>query len=182
MTTLSPPILPAHHCQAPQGSRAGGSFPLPPSPAEGCCAHCQGVLPSTGQLSTPSGRLGPCKLTWIGRWINICYWLWPNEMSVSSTANWSSSSVLQMSYCLCILPEMIKRRKQPPVLPGSPKGDTLQGRERETQFKASRWQQGGLSLGHTAEMGEKCQKTLQAALQPDLTWSRKSITNNNRQL
>lgn len=91
------------------------------------------------------------------------------------------SSLLHMSYCLCILPEIIKRRKQPSVLPGCPKGDTLLGREREKQFKASRWQQGGLSLGQTAETGKKCQKTLQAALQPDLTWSRKSIINNNMQ-
>lgn len=29
--------------------------------------------------------------------------------------------------------------------------------------------------------GEKCQKTFQAALQPDLTWNRKSIINNNMQ-
>lgn len=48
------------------------------------------------------------------------------------------SSVLHMRYCLCILPEIIKRRKQPSVLPGCPKGNTLLGRERETQFKASR--------------------------------------------
>lgn len=91
------------------------------------------------------------------------------------------SSVLQTSYCLCISPEMIKRGKQPSVLPGSPKGETLLGSKRETQFKASWWQQGGLSSGQAAETGEKCQKTLQAALQPDLTWSRKSIIDNNMQ-
>lgn len=82
--------LPAHHHQVPQGSRARGSFPKPPSPAEGCCAHCQTVPSSTGLLPTPSGRLGPCKLILTGCWINICYWHWPNEMSVSSTANWST--------------------------------------------------------------------------------------------
>lgn len=64
------------------------------------------------------------------------------------------SSVLQMSYSLCILPEMIKRRKQPPVLPGSPEGDTLLGREREAQFKGSRWQR-GFELGAHCRNWEK---------------------------
>lgn len=85
----------------------------------------------------------------IGHWINTCYWHWTNEMSVSSTANWSMLICAADELLSLHLPEMIKRRKQPPVLPGSPEGDTLLGREREAQFKGSRWQRG-------FELGARC--------------------------
>lgn len=137
-TTLSPPIPPAHHHWAPQGSRAEGSFPLPPSPAEGCCAHCQTVplpqdsfqLDQAGWVLANLYQLAAGSIPAIGTGLMKC-------QSAALPID-PRSSVLQMSYCLCILPEMIKRRKQPSVLPGSPEGETLLGRDRQIQLKASR--------------------------------------------